>query len=94
MSLTRNNSDQFPHLNEGEEQPPDQVDLRDDEDEIDLPSREVIESTLKYLKNKKVACVDLLKNGGPQLVNALQEVIQLAWTSVILRESWTKRVLF
>jgi hypothetical protein len=34
-----------------------------------LPSREEIESALKYLKN-----------GGPQLVDALEEVIQLAWT--------------
>jgi hypothetical protein len=36
------------HLNEGEErdhdQPPDQVDFRDDGVEIDLPSREEIES--------------------------------------------------
>jgi hypothetical protein len=40
------------HLNEGEErdQPPDQVDLRDDGVDIDLPSREEIESALKYLK--------------------------------------------
>jgi hypothetical protein len=34
-------------------QPPDQVNLRDDEIEIDLPSREEIESALKYLKNNK-----------------------------------------
>jgi hypothetical protein len=33
---------------------------------------------------------ELLKNGGPQLVNALEEVIQLAWTSEILPETWTK----
>jgi hypothetical protein len=72
-------------LNEGEErdQPPDQVDLRDDGVDIDLPSPEEIESALKYLKNNKVAGADsiaaeLLKNGGPQLVDALVEVIQLA----------------
>jgi hypothetical protein len=57
------------HLNKREErdQPPDQVDLRVD---IDLPSREEIESALKYLKNYKAAGADsiaaeLLKNGGP-----------------------------
>jgi hypothetical protein len=48
-------------LNGGEErdQPPDQVDLREDGVEIDLPSREKIESALKYLINTKVAGADL-----------------------------------
>jgi DNA primase large subunit len=71
------------HLNEGEErdQPSVQVDPRDDGVEIDLPSREKIESALKYLKNNKAAGTDsitteLLKHGGPQLVDALEEVIQ------------------
>jgi hypothetical protein len=43
-------------LNEGKkrDQPPEQVDLRDDGVEIDLPNREEIESTLKYLKNNKI----------------------------------------
>jgi hypothetical protein len=88
------------HLKEREErdQPPDQVDLRDDGVDINMPSREEIESALKYLKNNKAAGVasiadELLKNGGPQLVDALEEVIQLAWTSETLPESWTKRVL-
>jgi hypothetical protein len=50
--------------------------LRDDEVDIDLPSREEIEGApLKYLKNNKAAGVDsiaaeLLKNGGPNLVDA------------------------
>jgi hypothetical protein len=35
------------------EQPTRPVDLRDDEVDIDLPSREVIEGALKYLKNNK-----------------------------------------
>jgi hypothetical protein len=48
-----------------------------------LPSREEIESTLKYLEINKAACeeaiaAELLKNGGPQLVYVLEEVIQLA----------------
>jgi hypothetical protein len=66
------------HLNEGSEsEPPTRpVDLRDDGVDIDLPSREVIEGALKYLKNNKAAGADsiaaeLLKNGGPNLVNAL-----------------------
>jgi hypothetical protein len=48
------------HLNEGEErdQPPDQVDIRDDRVEIDLTSREEIENALK--------------NGGPQLLDELE----------------------
>jgi hypothetical protein len=63
-------------------------DHRDDGVEIDLPSRE----------NYKVAAADSiaaerLKNGGPQLVDALDEVIQLAWTNETLSESWTKGVL-
>jgi hypothetical protein len=56
-----------------------------------LPSRKENESALKHLKNNKVTGTDsiagdLLKN-GPQLVDALEEVIQLAWTSETLLES-------
>jgi hypothetical protein len=41
---------------------------------------------LKYLKNNKAAVADsiaaeMLKNGGPNLVDALHAVIQQAWTS-------------
>jgi hypothetical protein len=43
-----------------------------------LPSREEIEGALKYLENNKAAGADsiavkLLKNGGPNLVDALHE---------------------
>jgi hypothetical protein len=68
------------HLNEGSEseQPKRPVDLRDVGVDIDLPSREEIEGALKYLKNNKAAGADfiaaeLLKNGGPNLVDALHE---------------------
>jgi hypothetical protein len=87
-------------LNEGpeSEQPPRPVDLRDDGVDIDLPSREEIEETLKYLKNNKAASADsiaaeLLKNGGSNLVDALHEVMQQAWTSETLPRSWTEGVL-
>jgi hypothetical protein len=45
---------------------------------------------LKYLKNNKAAgtnsiAAELLKNGGPNLVDA---VIQQAWTSETLPRSW------
>jgi hypothetical protein len=70
------------NLNEGSksEQPTRPVNLRDDGADIDLPSREEIEGALKYLKNNKAAGADsiaaeLLKNGGPNLVDALHEVI-------------------
>jgi hypothetical protein len=54
-----------------------------------LPSREEIEGALKYLKNNKAAGADyiaaeLLKKGGPNLVDALHEIIQQAWTSETL----------
>jgi hypothetical protein len=93
LSRWKEHSEQ--HLKEARGQPLDQVDLRDDGVEIDLPSREEIESTLKYLKNNKAAgadsiVVELLKNSGTQLMDALEEVIQLAWTSETLPESWTK----
>jgi hypothetical protein len=57
-------------------QPTRPVNLRDDGVDIDLPSREEIEGALKYLKNNKAAgadsiAVELLKNGGPNLVDAL-----------------------
>jgi ketopantoate reductase len=68
------------HLNEGfkSEQPKRPTDLRDVGVDIDLPSREEIEGALKYLKNNKAAGADfiaaeLLKNGGPNLVDALHE---------------------
>ena len=88
------------HLNDGavQDQPTDEVDLRDDGVVTDLPSREEVEGALKYLKNNKAAgsdslAAELLKNGGPNLVNALHEVIQRAWASETLPESWTKGVL-
>jgi hypothetical protein len=51
------------HLNEGSEskQPTRPVDLRDDGVDIDLPSREEIEGSLKYLKNNKAACTDSIE---------------------------------
>jgi hypothetical protein len=59
--------------------------VRDDGVDIDLPSCEEMEEALKYLKNNKAAGADsiaaeLLKNGGPNLVDALHAVIQQAWT--------------
>jgi hypothetical protein len=66
------------------EQPKRPVDLRDDGVDIDLPSREEIEGALKYMKNT---------NGGPNLVNALHEVIQQVLTSQTLPRSWTEGVL-
>jgi hypothetical protein len=88
------------HLNEGSEseQPERPVDLRDDGVDIDLPSLEEIEGALKYLKNNKAAGADsiaaeLLKNGEPNLVDALDAVIQQAWTGETLPRSWTEGVL-
>jgi hypothetical protein len=88
------------HLNEDSEleHPTRPVDLRYDGVEIDLPSCEEIEGGLKYLKNNKAAGADsiaaeLLKNGGPNLVGALHEVIQKAWTGETLPRRWTEGVL-
>jgi hypothetical protein len=79
-------------LSEGSksEQPIRPVDLRDDGVDIDLPSSEKIERAPKYLKNNKAA--KLLKNDGPNLVNALHEVIQQTWTSRTLPRSWTEGI--
>jgi hypothetical protein len=65
--------------------------------DIDLPSREEIEGSLKSLKNNKAAGTDsiateLLKNGGLSLVYALHEVMQQAWTSETLPKSWAEGV--
>jgi hypothetical protein len=57
-----------------------------------LPSREEIEVALKYLKNNKAAA-ELLENSVPNLVDALREVIQQAWTGETLPRSWTEWVL-
>jgi hypothetical protein len=70
--------------------------LKDDGVDIDLPSRDEIEEALKYLKNNKAAdsiAAELLKNGGPNLVDALHAVIQQAWTSETQSISWTEGVL-
>jgi hypothetical protein len=50
------------------------------------------------MKNNKAAGVDsivaeLLKNGGPNLVDALHEVIQQAWTSETQPRSWNEGLL-
>jgi hypothetical protein len=63
-----------------------------------LPSREEIKGTLKYLKNNKATGADsiaaeLLKNVGPNMVDALHEVIQQAWTGETIPRSWTEGVL-
>jgi hypothetical protein len=63
-----------------------------------LPSREEIERALKCLKHNKAAGADsivaeLLKNGGPNLVDALHEVLQQAWTGETLPRGWTEGVL-
>jgi hypothetical protein len=83
-------------LNKGSETelPTRPVDLRDDGVDINLPSREEKEGPLKYLKNNKAAGADsiaaeLLKNGRPNQVDALHEVIQQAWTSETLPRSWS-----
>jgi hypothetical protein len=88
------------HLNEGSEseQPTRPVNLRDDGVYIDLPDREEIEGALKFQKNNKAESADsivagLLKNAGPNLVDALHAVIQHAWTSKTLPRSWTEGVL-
>jgi hypothetical protein len=62
------------HLKEAMEQPTRLS--RDDGVDIDLPNREEIEGQLKYLKNNKTAgansiAAELLRNGGPNLVDAL-----------------------
>jgi hypothetical protein len=62
------------------EQPTRPVDLRDDGVDIDLPSCKDIKGALKYLKNNKAVGADsiaaeLLKNGGPNLQDALHAVI-------------------
>jgi hypothetical protein len=69
--------------------------LRDDRVDIDLESREDIKWSLKYLNNYKAAGADsiaakLLKNGGPNLVDALNALIQQAWTGETLPRSWTE----
>jgi hypothetical protein len=65
------------HLNEDSksEQPTSLVDLRDDGVDIEMPSHEEIEGALQFLKNNKAAgkdsiAAELLKNGGPNLVDA------------------------
>jgi hypothetical protein len=85
------------HLNESSEseQPTQPVDLRDDGVDIDFLSREEIKEALQYLKNNKAAgavsiAAELLKNGGPNLVDALHAVIQQAWTSETIPRSWTE----
>jgi hypothetical protein len=74
------------------------LNLRDDAVDIDLPTREEIERALNYLQSNKAAgedfiAVELLKNGGSNLVDELHETIQQAWISETLPRSWTEGVL-
>jgi hypothetical protein len=75
--LARSREDFEEHLNEvsESEQPTRPLDLRDEVVDIDLPSHEEREGALKYLKNNKAAdedsiAAEMLKNGGPNLVDA------------------------
>jgi hypothetical protein len=65
---------------------------------VNLPSRDKIVEAIRYLKDNKAAGSDsitaeLLKSGGPSLVNALNEMIQQVYIGETLPESWTERVL-
>jgi hypothetical protein len=57
-----------------------------------------IVEAIKYLRDNKAVGLDsivaeLLKSGGPCLVNALNEMIQQIWIGKTLPESWTDGVL-
>jgi hypothetical protein len=59
---------------------------------IDMPSRDKTVEIIKYLKNNKAAgsksiAAELLKGGGPSLVNALNEMIQQVWIGKTQTES-------
>jgi hypothetical protein len=80
------------HLNEGSksEQQTRPVDLTDDGVDIDLPSCEEIQVALKYLQNNKAAgansiAAELLENGGPNLVDALHDLLQQTLTKYWLK---------
>jgi hypothetical protein len=68
------------------EQPTRPVDLIDDGVDIDLPSPEEIERGAEILEKQQGSRRGfyrsrVVENGGPNLVDALHEVIQQAWTS-------------
>jgi hypothetical protein len=71
---------------EERDQPLDQVDLRDDRVDIELPSQ-------KEDCRNRFNCGRAGENGGPQFMDVLEEVIQMAWTSETTHESSTKCVL-
>jgi hypothetical protein len=51
-------------------------------------------ATAETFHIRQPARIRRLKNGGTNLVDALHEVIQQAWTNEILPRSWTEGVLF
>jgi hypothetical protein len=60
-----------------------------------LPSRDEIVEAIKYLKDNKAAgsdsiAAELLKSGGPSLLNAFNKMIQQVWIGETLPESWTE----
>jgi hypothetical protein len=59
-----------------------------------MPNDEEKERALKYLEQQGSRCGlyrgRAVENGGPNLVDALHEVIQQTWTSEILPRSWTE----
>jgi hypothetical protein len=83
------------HLNECSEEDPH---ARENDVIIDLPNRDKIVEAIKYMKDNKAAGLDsiateLLKSGGPSLVNSINEMIQQVWIGETLLESWTEGLL-
>jgi hypothetical protein len=80
------------HLNEGSksEQPSRPVDLRDGEVDTDLPSRGNRRGA--EIPEKREDSWGTVSNDGPNLVDALHDVIQQARTNETLLGSWTEGV--
>jgi hypothetical protein len=80
------------HLNDSseEELQTNQAHQRENIVIVDLPSSDKIVEPIKYLKENKTAA-ELLKSGGPSLVNALNGMFQQVWIGDTLPESWTEK---
>lgn len=69
-----------------------------EQEEVDIITEEEIRMTLKKAKNKKAAREDgitaeMLKKGGPGIVQWLKQIFQKAWNTENIPDEWRRNII-